>query len=93
MPLQDMSEYTSAAESFYEEGYRRISASRDRAWIVAAVAAGLAGLAILALALLTPLKRVDVVPVVVDRSTGEAHIVSSPRSGRWWPPRGSAPCE
>lgn len=71
-----MSEYAAAAESFYEEGYRRVKASRDRAWIVAAVASGLAGLAILAVALLAPLKRTDVVPVVVDRSTGEAHTIS-----------------
>ncbi|MBL6748932.1 MAG: type IV secretion system protein [Nevskia sp.] len=71
-----MAEYAAAAESFYDEGYRRIKASRDRAWIVAAVAAGLAGLALLTVALLVPLKRVDVVPVVVDRSTGEAHTVS-----------------
>ncbi|MDB5986956.1 MAG: virB8-2 [Nevskia sp.] len=71
-----MDEYRVVAEAFYDEGYRRIQASRDRAWIVAAVAAGLAGLAILAVAFLAPLKRVDVVPVVVDRSTGEAHTVS-----------------
>lgn len=71
-----MSEYAVAAESFYEEGYRRVKASRDRAWIVAAAASALAGLAILALALLAPLKRTDVIPVVVDRSTGEAHVES-----------------
>lgn len=73
-PVQDLDGYLNAAEEFYEEGYRRIKASRDRAWIVAAVAAGLAGLAMLAVAFLAPLKRTDVVPVVVDRSTGEAHI-------------------
>lgn len=72
----DLGEYAAASESFYEEGYRRIKASRDRAWIVAAASAGLVGLAVLALALLIPLKRVDIVPVVVDRSTGEAHTVS-----------------
>jgi len=71
-----MSAYAAAAESFYDEGYRRIRASRDRAWVVAIVASGLAGLSTLAVVLLTPLKRVDVVPVVVDRSTGEAHVVS-----------------
>jgi len=73
-PTQDLDGYFKAAEEYYEEGYRRITASRDRAWIVAAVAAGLAGLAMLAVAFLAPLKRTDVVPVVVDRSTGEAHV-------------------
>jgi type IV secretion system protein VirB8 len=78
---QDLDAYFAAAEEFYEEGYRRIRASRDRAWIVAAVASGLAGLAVLAVALLAPLKRTDVVPVVVDRSTGEAHTVSQLAAG------------
>ena len=73
-PVQDFDGYLKAAEEFYEEGYRRIKASRDRAWIVAAAFAVLAGLAMLAVAFLAPLKRTDVVPVVVDRSTGEAHI-------------------
>ena len=76
LPALDLDHYWAAAESFYDEEYARIRASRDRAWIVAAVAAGLAGLAILAVALLAPLKRTDIVPVVVDRSTGEAHIES-----------------
>lgn len=70
----DLDAYFAAAEEFYEEGYRRVKASRDRAWIVAAAAAALAGLSMLAVALLAPLKRTDVVPVVVDRSTGEAHV-------------------
>jgi len=73
-PVQDFDGYLKAAEEFYEEGYRRIKASRDRAWIVAATFAVLAGLAMLAVAFLAPLKRTDVVPVVVDRSTGEAHV-------------------
>lgn len=72
--VQDLDQYWIAAASFYDEGYARISASRDRAWIVAGAAAALAGLAMLAVAFLAPLKRTDVVPVVVDRSTGEAHI-------------------
>jgi type IV secretion system protein VirB8 len=72
-PLE-IKDYLAAAEDFYEEGYRRIRASRDRAWIVAAAFAVLAGLAMLAVAFLAPLKRTDVVPVVVDRSTGEAHV-------------------
>ncbi|MDZ4078504.1 virB8 family protein [Hydrocarboniphaga sp.] len=71
----DMAEYLAAAEGFYEEGYRRIRASRDRAWIVATSASLLAALALLAVVLLTPLKRVELVPVVVDRSTGEAQVV------------------
>jgi type IV secretion system protein VirB8 len=70
-----MTEYLAAAEDFYEEAYRNIRASRDRAWIVAASAGLLAALALLAVVLLTPLKRVDLVPVIVDRSTGEAHTV------------------
>ncbi len=73
-PVQDLDGYFKAAEEFYEEGYRRIKASRDRAWIVAATFAVQAGLAILAVAFLAPLKRTDVVHVVVDRSTGEAHV-------------------
>ncbi|MDE0853912.1 MAG: type IV secretion system protein [Nevskia sp.] len=73
-PVLDRDAYFAEAESFYEEGYRRIKASRDRAWIVAAAASALAGLGMLAVAFLAPLKRTDVVPVVVDRSTGEAHI-------------------
>jgi len=73
-PAQDLDGYFKAAEDFYEEGYGRIKASRDRAWIVAATAVVLAGLAMLAVAFLAPLKRTDLVPVVVDRSTGEAHI-------------------
>jgi type IV secretion system protein VirB8 len=77
----DLDAYFRAAEGFYEEAYRRVRASRDRAWIVAAVASGLAGLAVLAVALLAPLKRTDVVPVVVDRSTGEAHTVSQLAAG------------
>src|SRR5262249_11884682 len=75
-PVQDLDHYWAAAESFYDEEYARIRASRDRAWIVAAAFGVLAGLAVLAVALLAPLKRTDVVPVVVDRSTGEAHIES-----------------
>jgi len=73
-PVQDLDGYFKAAEEFYEEGYRRVRASRDRAWIVAAVFGVLAGLAMLAVAFLAPLKRTDLVPVIVDRSTGEAHI-------------------
>lgn len=73
-PVQDFDGYFKAAEDFYEEGYRRVKASRDRAWIVAVGFGVLAGLAMLAVAFLAPLKRTDVVPVVVDRSTGEAHI-------------------
>lgn len=72
---QSMADYLAAAEGFYEEGYRRIRASRDRAWIVAAGASLLAALALLAVVLLTPLKRVELVPVVVDKSSGEAHVV------------------
>lgn len=72
--VQDLDGYFKAAEEFYEEGYRRVRASRDRAWIMAAAFGVLAGLAMLAVAFLAPLKRTDVVPVVVDRSTGEAHI-------------------
>lgn len=79
--MLEFREYAKAAELFYDEGYRRIRASRDRAWIVAAVAAGLAGLAIVAVALLAPLKRTDVIPVVVDRITGEAHTVSQLATG------------
>lgn len=78
---RELDAYFRAAEDFYEEGYRRIRASRDRAWIVAAVAAGLAGLSMLAVAFLAPLKRTDIVPVVVDRSTGEAHTVSQLAAG------------
>ncbi len=70
----DLSGYAAAAETFYDETYGRIRASRDRAWIVAAAATVLAGLAMLAVAFLAPLKRTDVVPMVVDPSTGEAHI-------------------
>lgn len=75
-PPLDLAAYQAAAESFYDEAYARLQASRDRAWIVAAVASGIAGLAVLAVALLAPLKRTDVVPVVVDRNTGEAHVES-----------------
>lgn len=73
-PVQNLDHYWAAAESFYDEEYARIRASRDRAWIVAAAFGVLAGLAVLAVALLAPLKRTDVIPVVVDRSTGEAHV-------------------
>lgn len=73
-PAQDLDRYWAAAEAFYDEAYARVRASRDRAWIVAAAFGVLAGLAVLAVALLTPLKRTDVIPVVVDRSTGEAHV-------------------
>ena len=78
---QSMAEYLAAAESFYEEGYRRIRASRDRAWIVAASASLLAALALVAVVLLTPLKRVELVPVVVDKSTGEAQVVQQLAQG------------
>lgn len=61
---------------FNEEGYARTRASPGHPWNVAAAAAVLAGLAMLAAALLAPLKRTDVVPVVVNRSTNEAHIES-----------------
>ena len=73
-PTQDLDRYWAAAETFYDEAYARVRASRDRAWIVAAAFGVLAGLAMLAVAFLAPLKRTDVVPVVVDRSTGEAHV-------------------
>lgn len=73
-PTQDLDRYWAAAETFYDEAYARVRASRDRAWIVAAAFGVLAGLAMLAVALLAPLKRTDVIPVVVDRSTGEAHV-------------------
>lgn len=73
----DMADYLGSAETFYDEGYRRIRASRDRAWIVAGSAGGLAALALLAVVMLTPLKRVELVPVVVDRSTGEARVVQA----------------
>lgn len=76
-----MEEYEVAATDFYEEGYRRIRTSRDRAWIVAAVAALLAALALAALMLLTPLKRVELLPVVVDRATGEARVINEVRQG------------
>lgn len=76
-----MQEYESAANDFYEEGYRRIRTSRDRAWIVAAAAAILAALALAALMLLMPLKRVELLPVVVDRATGEARVVNELRQG------------
>lgn len=73
-PALDRDAYFKEAGDFYDEAYRRIKASRDRAWIVAAAASIVAGLGVLAVAFLAPLKRTDVVPVVVDRSTGEAHI-------------------
>lgn len=76
-----MEEYEAVANAFYEEGYRRIRSSRDRAWIVAAVAAVLTGMALTALMLMTPLKRVDLLPVVVDRSTGEARVINEVRQG------------
>lgn len=60
---------------FNEEGYARIRTSPDNPWNVAATTAVLAGLAMLAAALLAPLKRTDVVPVV-NRRTNEAHIES-----------------
>jgi type IV secretion system protein VirB8 len=75
-PVQGLDQYWAAAETFYDEAYARLRASRDRAWIVTAAFAVLAGLAVLAVVGLVPLKRTDVVPVVVDRSTGEAHIES-----------------
>jgi type IV secretion system protein VirB8 len=78
---QDMAEYLAAAEGFYDEGYRRIRASRDRAWIIAAAAGVLAALALVAVTLLTPLKRVELVPIVVDRSTGEAQVVQALAKG------------
>ena len=81
VPPLSMAKYLEAAEDFYEEGYRRIKASRDRAWVVAAVAAVLAGLALLAVTLLTPLKRVELVPVIVDQSTGEAHTIQQLGAG------------
>ena len=76
-----MQEYEAIASDFYEEGYRRIRTSRDRAWIIAAVSALLAALALTALMLLTPLKRVDLLPVVVDRATGEARVINEVRQG------------
>lgn len=78
---QSMADYVAAAEDFYEEGYRRIRASRDRAWIIAASASLLAALALVAVVLLTPLKRVELVPVVVDKSTGEAQVVQQLAQG------------
>ena len=78
---QDIAGYVAAAEDFYEEGYRRIRASRDRAWIIAASASLLATLALVAVVLLAPLKRVELVPVVVDKSTGEAQVVQQLAQG------------
>lgn len=77
----DLAEYRCVAEDFYDEAYARIRASRDRAWLVAAVSAGIAGLAVTAVVGLTPLKRVDLIPVVVDKTSGEAHVVQELAKG------------
>jgi type IV secretion system protein VirB8 len=77
----DLAEYRRVAEDFYDEAYARIRASRDRAWLVAAGCAGIAGLAVAAVVGLTPLKRVDLIPVVVDKTSGEAHVVQEIAKG------------
>lgn len=69
--------YLSQADSWNKSAYRRARAAARRAWLVAALAIGLAIAAVLALMLMVPLKRTEVVPVLVNRSTGEVRVLQS----------------
>lgn len=73
----DLGEYLKQAESWNDEAYRKIKASRTRAWLLAGICLVLAILSVLAVLLLVPLKRVDVVPVLVNENTGEVQVLQS----------------
>lgn len=76
-PQDETSAYLEQAESWNEEAYRKIKASRTRAWWLAIIGLlmGIAGL--LCVLLLVPLKTVDVVPVLVNKNTGEVQVMQT----------------
>ena len=70
-----------ARQAYYEDGatwdadvYRRLQASRDRAWLLAFIFLGIAVLSLLCLALLLPLKEHEAYVVTVDQSTGFVEV-------------------
>ena len=72
---EDLESYYKEAASWDRNREDAIRSSRRLAWIVAAVALGVALLLALALFVLMPLKRVELVTVLVDRQTGFAQAV------------------
>lgn len=74
MDNEPMEAYLRQAESWNEEAYRKIKASRTRAWILSAIMSVIAIVAVFAVAALAPLKRVETVPVVVNQETGHVEV-------------------
>lgn len=72
----ELKEYLDAAKGWETDGIVRLKNSERRAWIVAGTAVVLAVLAIIAVVCLTPLKRVELRAVLVDKVTGYSEITS-----------------
>ena len=75
----DVSFYFQDAETWHTETYRKVKASRARAWWLAFVAMGLATACTLTLALVVPRQHIELVPVLVNSVSGEVHVMQSLR--------------
>lgn len=75
----DVSLYFQEAETWHTETYRKVKASRRRAWWLAFVAMGLATTSTLTLAIVLPRQHIELVPVLVNNVSGEVHVMQSLR--------------
>ncbi|MEM8820089.1 MAG: type IV secretion system protein [Pseudomonadota bacterium] len=78
----------SPADAYFEDAatwdldvYRRLKASRNRAWLLSFIFLGIAALSLVCLALLLPLKQFEPYVITVDKSTGYVEATRGLRPG------------
>jgi type IV secretion system protein VirB8 len=76
---ENKDKYLESARTWEYDRMRSAIQSRRLAWGVASAACALAVVAVGAVAMLTPLKTVEPYVIRVDKSTGEAQIITAPK--------------